>query len=291
MTSMLTNYQTSGASGRRTSESQPYALGYSENEFRRLEFQGAFVRDLTEDVLRRAGLTRGMHVLDLGCGVGDVSLIAGEMVGSSGFVLGVDRSPEAVATAERRAVEAGQCYWVRFATADLDTFVPGQKFDAVIGRLILMYLPDPVNVVRLLTAHLRPGGILAFQEMAMPATRCIPEIPLFARCRRWILETFERTGFEFDMGPKLFATFRAAGLPMPQMISAARAEGGPDSLAYAYVAETLRSLLPAMERVGVATAEQVQVDTLAERLRREAVANDACIMLPPLVGAWTRMPA
>jgi hypothetical protein len=42
------------------------------------------------------------------------------------------------------------------------------------------------------------------------------------------------------------------------------------------------------ERFGVATAEEIGIATLAERLRSETVAHDACIMLPPLVGAWTR---
>jgi hypothetical protein len=57
---------------------------------------------------------------------------------------------------------------------------------------------------------------------------------------------------------------------------------------YGYLADVVRSLLPMAERHGVATAAEVAVDGLAERLRAEAVVNNACIMLPPLVGAWTR---
>jgi ubiquinone/menaquinone biosynthesis C-methylase UbiE len=268
-----------------------YALGYSTGELSRLELQGTFVRDLTEDVLRRAGLTRGMRVLDLGCGVGDVSLLAGEIVGPTGAVLGLDRSPEAIATAEKRAVEAGQCYWVRFAATELDHFVAEEPFDAIIGRFVLMYLPDPVAALRRFASHLRPGGVMAFQEMAMPATKSIPEGPLYAKCRRWLLDAFEIAGFEVEMGPRLFSTFLGAGLPSPQMIAASRVEGGPDTIAYDYLAETLRSLLPLMERLGITTSDELEVDTLAERLRNEAVSNSACMMLPPLVGAWTRVPA
>jgi len=57
--------------------SRPYALGYSAAEFRRLERQAGHYRELTEDVLVRAGICRGMRVLDVGCGVGDVSLGGG----------------------------------------------------------------------------------------------------------------------------------------------------------------------------------------------------------------------
>jgi len=49
-------------------------------------------------------------------------------------------------------------------------------------------------------------------------------------------------------------------------------------------------MLPAMERLGVATADEVQIDSFASRLRDEAVANSACLLVPPLVGAWARHP-
>jgi Methyltransferase domain len=97
-----------------TDRRRMYALGYSESKLKRLELQANFFRDLTEDVLRRAGIASGMRVLDIGCGVGDVSLLAAELVGPSGAVLGVDRSAEAIEMAVRRAAAAGQ-HWVRFA--------------------------------------------------------------------------------------------------------------------------------------------------------------------------------
>ncbi|TIL88707.1 MAG: class I SAM-dependent methyltransferase [Mesorhizobium sp.] len=273
-----------------TTDPRPYALGYTEREFQRLELQGALIHDLTEDFLRRAGIGPGMRVLDIGCGVGDVSLLAGRLVGFSGRVLGVDRSAGAVDIAGRRATESGQCYWTRFATGELDTFSPDETFDAVIGRLVLMYLPDPAATLRRLVGFLRPGGIIAFQEMAMPVTRSFPEAPLFSKCRGWIIETIERAGFEVDMGGRLPMVFAGAGLPAPQMNCAGLAGSGPDSPIYDYIAETLRSLLPMAKAVSAATAAEMKVDTLAERLRGEAVEQQMCVMLPPLVGAWANTP-
>ncbi|MGE0006605.1 MAG: class I SAM-dependent methyltransferase [Parvibaculaceae bacterium] len=267
-----------------------YALGYSQDEFKRLEVQGAFIRDLTEDLLRRAGIEPGMHVLDIGCGVGDVSLMAAELVGPAGSVVGVDRSSRAIAMAEGRTMEAGQCHRIRFTATDLATYWPDETFDAVIGRLILMYLPNPATILRRLCDHVRPGGIVVFQELATAAGSA-PETPLLHQCKYWITETLERAGVETDMGPKLYATFLAAGLPAPKMICSGRVEGGGQSPVYDYLAETVRSLLPVMERLGVACAASVGVDTLAERLREEALAHTACVMLPPpLIGAWTRIP-
>lgn len=266
-----------------------YPLGYSEAEFARLERQGAFFRDITDDALRRAGLAPGMRVLDLGCGVGDVALAAGALVGPFGEVLGIDRSIDVVARARARAA-AAKLPQVRFAVAAVETFTTIQSFDAIIGRLVLMYLPDPAEALRRLCEHLRPCGVVAFQEMAMPLARSVPAGPLFNRAHAWILDTFARAGLEYDMGSKLQATFLAAGLPQPQMIQSGRVEGGCHSGVYDYMADTLRSLLPTMERLGIASTAEVAIDDLGERLRREAVALGACIMPPPLVSAWARVP-
>ncbi len=51
-----------------------------------------------------------------------------------------------------------------------------------------------------------------------------------------------------------------------------------------------RVMLPLMQRTGIATAEEVGVETLAERIRAEAVALDATLVSPPWIGAWTRIP-
>jgi ubiquinone/menaquinone biosynthesis C-methylase UbiE len=70
--------------------------------------QAGLIRDLTADVLRRAGIGPGMRVLDIGCGVGDVSLLAADMVGPSGFVLG-DRSRGAARRGRREMLLDGLC--------------------------------------------------------------------------------------------------------------------------------------------------------------------------------------
>jgi hypothetical protein len=82
--------------------------------------------------------------------------------------------------------------------------------------------------------------------------------------------------------------FEEAGRPAPQMILHARVERGPDSPIYTLVAQLTRVMLPLMQRTGVATAEEVGVETLAERMRAEAVALDATLVYPALIGAWTR---
>ena len=63
-----------------------YVLGHSERELKRLEAQAGFYEEATRDALLKAGIAPGMRVLDLGTGVGDVALIAAEIVGTKGAV-------------------------------------------------------------------------------------------------------------------------------------------------------------------------------------------------------------
>ena len=266
------------------SESVAYALGHSEQELARLERQAEIFSVETRDWLRRAGLRTGMKVLDVGCGVGDVSMIAAEMVGAGGSVTGIDNAATALPMATARAKRAGYD-WLRFVEADLFAFAPEEKFDAVIGRFILMHLPDPREALQHLRGLLADGAIVSFIEMDISQTSAVPPMPLLDRCVAWITETYRQVGAEPDMGQKLYAAFRASGLS-PRLSGATRIESGPNSIVFSFAAQTLFSLLPTMERLGIATASDIGIDTLAERLREEAVAGDHCIMMPRLVGAW-----
>jgi SAM-dependent methyltransferase len=271
----------------------PYILGHDPGELDRLIAQARFFGDLTEEVLRRAGVGPGMRVLDLGCGTGDVSFLAARLVGPTGTVLGVDRSLEAVATASDRARQAGLDN-VSFAVADLADPADlelGGPVDALVGRLVLLYLDDPAASLRRLLGLLEPGGVVAFQEMDMGAATCEPDCPLYRTTGDRLVQTFIRGGVDHRTGLKLARIYRDAGLPAPETLQGARVESGPDSPVYAWMAQTARTLLPLMERTGVASAAEVGIDTLAARLREEAVALDATIVPPPLIGAWTRKPA
>jgi cyclopropane fatty-acyl-phospholipid synthase-like methyltransferase len=114
---------------------------------------------LTEQTLRRAGIERGMRVLDLECGAGDASLLIAKVIGPSGLVVGVDRSPEAIAAAEKRATVASYCYWTRFVVADPDIFGPNERFDAVVARLTLLRQGERAAFLRL-SACVRPDGAI-----------------------------------------------------------------------------------------------------------------------------------
>jgi SAM-dependent methyltransferase len=159
------------------------------------------------------------------------------LVGASG------RSAEAAALAQARAAADGLT-WCRFIVSDVDKFTCDETFDAMVGRLVLMYLPDPAATIRSLAGHLRPNGIVAFQELYLSAATAIPDGPLFAQYLKWISELFGHARVEIDMGPKLFATYRRAGLSDPKMLGAMQIVSNVDPLGYEIFSAIVRSLSP-----------------------------------------------
>lgn len=66
--------------------------------------------------------------------------------------------------------------------------------------------------------------------------------------------------------------------------------GEEDSPVYKLLAEALRSLVPTLEKFNIATPAQVQINSLADRLRKEVVRKRGLAMSYGLVGAWARKP-
>jgi SAM-dependent methyltransferase len=271
-------------------ETQSYILGHSNQELDRLISQARFFGDLTMQVLNMAGLKSGMRVLDIGCGAGDVSFLAARIVGPEGMVIGVDKSPEAIQLASQRAAVAGLAN-VRFLAGDLSELTLDEPVDALVGRLVLMYFADPAVLLRRLAGFLKPGGLAVFHEFDLVGAKSEPTCELFETTLWRIKQTFTRAGIDIQTGLKLGRIFQEAGLPAPQMIQGARVESGPDSPIYQQLEQITRTLLPLIERTGIATATEVDVDTLAARIQAETVVRNATLVAPAFIGAWAQSSA
>lgn len=267
-----------------------YALGHSEEELHRLSRQGQAFAPFTRQLLQEAGIAPGMHILDIGCGSGDVALLAAELVGTSGHVLGVDREQKAVdwATARVHALGLNNVKFLRADPADMPS--GGEMFDAVIGRLVLMYYPNTVESLRKIVRHVRPGGLVVFQEFDTANCRSMPVAPLFDRSVGLIKQALSATGARIQLGLELYSVYLDAGLPGPCLRMDALIGGGPDCPAYGLVANVIQSLLPVMEKLNIATAAEVDIATLEQRMRDEVVAGKGVVLSPGLIGAWSRKP-
>jgi SAM-dependent methyltransferase len=271
----------------------PYILGRSDAETRRLILQHKIYGPLTRRLFEDAGIGAGMTVLDVGSGAGDVALLLAELVGPRGRVVGVDTNAAILDTARARVQAAG---WrnVTFHAGDVREIPLDVEFDAIAGRWILMHLPDPVAVLRVLATRLRPGGVMVFQEsdFSYPPTM-FPPSELSEQVSRWGIppDGAAPGGPDIRMGTKLARAYLDAGLPVPELRLEAPIGAGSDWPGYEYIGECLRSMLPALQRATGLDPDVVGVDTLADRLREDAVTGGRVQLLPIIVGAWARQAA
>jgi SAM-dependent methyltransferase len=266
-----------------------YKLPRTDREWSRLAFQGDLLAPFTRRCFQAAGIGAGMRVLDVGSGVGDVSLVAAELVGPTGSVLGAEIDEESNERARRRAAEKGLRN-VEFRTLDVTATELPREFDAIVGRLVLMHLKDPAEVLRGLLPSLRGGGVVAFVEpILFPAYESVPPSPALAELNAVRARVSARAGFvDFRMGLRMCATFARAGLPQPELVSELLI-GRADSPLLDYMAETTYSTSRNWIRSGVEGADRIDFDSLAERVRAD-LGPHGCITLHPLVGAWARLP-
>ena len=264
-----------------------YALGHSKQELQRLSRQGQAFGPFTRQLFEEAGIGQGMRVLDVGCGSGDVAFLAASLVGRSGEVVGADRERTAVDWSNARARSQGLTN-VKFVEGDPAEMEFDQQFDAIVGRLVLMYYPDPVDTLRKLIRHVRPEGLVVFQEIDLANARSLPAAPLYERSMTRIKQTLSATGARTQLGLELYPVFLAAGLPGPSMRIDTLIGGGPQCPMYEIVAELIQSLLPAVEKLKIASAAEVGSSTLAQRMRDEVVALKGVVLSAGFVGAWSR---
>jgi Methyltransferase domain len=142
----------------------------------------------------------------------------------------------------------------RFVSGDVHEAVDDGPFDAVIGRPVLMYVPDPSAVLHTQAAALRRGGIVAPIEFDLDTARTITATPLASRALTWVRAAFEQAGIQGALGPRLWQIPRGAGLKPVGMTSTQLHFGPDDPDGHALLAGIVRTLLPVIERTGVATA-------------------------------------
>jgi ubiquinone/menaquinone biosynthesis C-methylase UbiE len=111
--------------------------------------------------VERLALRPNSHVLDVGCGTGASALPAARVVGSNGFIIGIDLSARLLDRARDKAKMLGLSN-IEFRCADMTSLgYPDGRFDAVVSVFSIFFVPDMEGLVRELWRMVRPGGKLA----------------------------------------------------------------------------------------------------------------------------------
>ncbi len=244
--------------------------------------------DFTSRLVVDAGICAGMKVLDVGCGSGEVAFLLARLVGTSGTIVGVDHDPSALAVARQRTVADGMAI-PTFAQCELLELPESLgTFDAIVGRRVLMYQADAVETVRVLTRNLRPGGIILFQEhdtTMVPAS--LDAFPLHRQVTRWIQEMIEREGADLHVGFNLHRNLTQAGLVVEEVRAECLLQTPDHSHGLGHI---VRACLPRIVAHKVATADEIDIETLLGRLDAERVESSGIYVGDMAFGAWARKP-
>jgi ubiquinone/menaquinone biosynthesis C-methylase UbiE len=266
-----------------------YLLGHSEREIQRLIHQAAILRPTTERLLREIGLRAGMRVLDLGCGAGDVSMSAAELVGPSGVVMGIDRNPEVLSVARERSREA-KLKQIEFKETSVELLSDLIPYDVVVGRYVLVHQTDPVAFLRAGAAQVRPGGILALHEIGYfeELVESYRESPLLRQVTKWILKAFQSGMPHYDVGRRIVEQFSVAQLPQPKIFCELPVGGGSDSTISDWLVETLETVLPQLINAREVT-EEIAMEALKANIAADVLESQFQVVGPAQICAWIRL--
>jgi SAM-dependent methyltransferase len=267
-----------------------YLLGSNDAEISRLRTQAVMAAEPTELLLQRGGIQRGMRVLDLGAGPGDVAFQVAGMVGPEGYVVGLEQEAAQIAVAEHRRAAMGIAN-IEFREGDARTFVDDELFDAVVCRFLLVHLPDAPDVLaHHVGRNLRARGIVVAIDYDIGGAHAIPEVELYSRLLGWV-----RTGFQYAqadpfVGMRLPVLFEQAGLKQVGSLGVQDYASPGSRVAPAYAVGVVRAVKAAIIASGAATEEELGLDTLEQRLVDAMRSANAMCTLATVVGAWGRRP-
>ena len=265
-----------------------YALGHAPAEIQRLVEQAVILRPITTRLLKEAGMRPGMKVLDVGCGAGDVTMLAAELVGESGTVLGIDRSEAAIDAARARTVSTRN---IAFEIASPEELPDEELFDIVIGRYVLIFQDDPASFVRASARLAKSSGAIAFHEIDdADDFTAFPEVPSWTQANNCLMSALRHMLPSPDVPGRLVECFSKAGLGAPNLFCEVIAGDGERSPIPRWLAGAVRTLMPQIIEHGWASEETIDIDNLEELLRADAISAHSQVTAPRQVCAWLRMP-
>jgi SAM-dependent methyltransferase len=261
-----------------------YVLATGDAAAYRLEMLHDLYGGGTMRVLLDAGLRNGMQVADIGCGIGSVTSLMGQIVGHEGHVVGFDFSGAQLAQARSRLnPEDGH---IRFVEANAtDTGWPAESFDMVYCRFLLMHLREPQQALAELFRLLKPNGVIVCEDGDLTSAGSEPASALDAFADLFAGLAPVR-GVDYTLGRRLYRLVAVAGFETPQMTfnQPVLARGESKRLLELSVAEAG----PAFIEAGLITAETLD-GTIAE-MRRLAADESVLAVMPRVSQVWAKKP-
>ncbi|MFQ5720728.1 MAG: methyltransferase domain-containing protein [Acidobacteriota bacterium] len=189
-----------------------YVHGTDPGEQQRLATLNRLLNDSSLAEMRLCG---GERILDLGSGLGQFTRAMARVAGSTGHVVGVERSAEQIAAAARMADADGEGGLIEQRQGNADrlplTDQEWGSFDLAHARFVLEHLPDPAPVVASMVAAVRPGGRIILEDDDHAQLTIWPEVPGFMGLWEAYVAAYRRAGNDPFIGRRLVSLLHAAG--------------------------------------------------------------------------------
>jgi SAM-dependent methyltransferase len=208
-----------------------------------------------------------------------------QRVGPSGQVTGLDIDAALGAQAEAMLHDVGhrQCRFVPFDLTSHEP-IPGEPFDLVYARLLIIHLPDRVAGLRRLWDAVAPGGHLLIQDYDMRGLAVLPALDSVQELIRVVVAGLSAAGCDVHTGMRLPELFAQAGIGEPDGTDVSgRLE--PLVQAQRVMTAAYQSILPTAIAHEVTTNARA-TNTLSEVLRDAERYPDRPALWPLLIGAW-----
>jgi ubiquinone/menaquinone biosynthesis C-methylase UbiE len=189
--------------------SDNYVLSGGDRGAQRLKLLAQTMWPTTKGLFHRLKVGQGLSCLDLGCGIGSVTLKLARLVGSTGQVLGIDRDDRCLELAREEALR--QKLNAIFQAKDAGKLQEENVYDIAYSRFLLSHLPDPADAIKRLVRATRPGGLVVVEDIEFRAHFCYPACPAFDRYVSLYQQAVHRLGGDPNIGPRLVNLLMDAG--------------------------------------------------------------------------------
>lgn len=267
------------------SNPDPYLLGYRRAEQERLERQANELAHDSEWLFDEIGVRNGWQVVEVGCGPRGCLDLLSSRVGTTGKVVGVERSAEQVQRAQQFASDSNLTN-VKVIHADgRNTGLPQQAFDLTTARLVLVNVPEPEQLLAEMVRLVRPGGVIALHEPDSTTQRCDPPHPAQTRLLELLNTYAEMNGMDRSIGLRVPRMLRELGLVdvhVNSLVHVYPPAHGRRMLLLEFV-ENARSRILDKELIG-----EVELNELTTALKRHLEDPRTLVVSSLFIQAWGR---
>src|SRR5262245_16862911 len=247
-----------------------YAIRGGNEGKERLDVLARVLLPTTTQLLDRVGLIRGMKCLDIGCGGGHVTILMARTVGPEGRVIGTDTDAKILALA-REDAKAAKAANIEFQQQDACASLWHNQFNVAYARFLLSHLNEPGNCLAAMVEACLAGGTIVIEDTDFAYKELYQEL-------------VERRGGESNIGPKLPAMLRRAGMRGIELyvIQPAHIQGEGKLMAPL----TMARISDALTAEGLAT--EIEAKRILTELNHVAADFETVISLPRIFQVWGR---